>query len=294
MKKEIKTRKNERVISTLNPKEMLNMFLKEDIMKKWTEDFIDDDTKEVVSIERCELLFRKGTLVDQDVQQGINFYIIEGTIEEPVVLSDTQRNAIYGNRMTYGPMHAKVTFGSKSHNVFLLAYGIDHAMDIIRDYFEQECNGVFFVTSIKFLDWMDFIDAKPRKLDLNEEYLNDNIDFDEYCNAKENGEGKEEDVSQRKYWQVDIMLDWETKKARFTDEDGSTFLVHAMTAEDAVEDILNRMTAEDHKKRDEATRKVDGEKVFTYRLTKVQQMPFYAHIPLQFSIDNDNRKAEEL
>lgn len=63
----IETKNNEIRYFTSDPQKMLNKYLAQRVLKTWTEDFIDEDTSEVVSIERNELLFQRGTLIDQDV-----------------------------------------------------------------------------------------------------------------------------------------------------------------------------------------------------------------------------------
>lgn len=57
----IETRKTEQRYVTSDPAKMLNMYLAKRVLKTWTEDFIDEDTQEVVFIERNELLFERGT-----------------------------------------------------------------------------------------------------------------------------------------------------------------------------------------------------------------------------------------
>ena len=37
---------------TVAPKDGIGMFLAERVCKKWNEDFVDEDTQEIVSIER--------------------------------------------------------------------------------------------------------------------------------------------------------------------------------------------------------------------------------------------------
>lgn len=69
----IETRKTEQRYITSDPQKMLNMYLAKRVLKTWTEDFIDEDTQEVVSIERNEVLFERGTLIDQDILAKIRF-----------------------------------------------------------------------------------------------------------------------------------------------------------------------------------------------------------------------------
>ena len=63
----IETRKTEIRYVTSDPKKMLNMYLAKRVLKTWEESFIDEDTGETVTIERNEILFDRGTLIDQDI-----------------------------------------------------------------------------------------------------------------------------------------------------------------------------------------------------------------------------------
>lgn len=69
------------IIETSDPKVMLDKWLAETVTKKWTEDFLDEDTGEIVEIERNEVLVPKGTLCSQDVVQLITFHLQAGDIE---------------------------------------------------------------------------------------------------------------------------------------------------------------------------------------------------------------------
>ena len=69
----IETRKTEIRYVTSDPKKMLNMYLAKRVLKTWEESFIDEDTGETVTIERNEILFDRGTLIDQDTLAKIRF-----------------------------------------------------------------------------------------------------------------------------------------------------------------------------------------------------------------------------
>ena len=49
-KEKVETKKDEVRYFTSEPREMLNKYLASDVVQKWSEDFIDEDTKEVVSV----------------------------------------------------------------------------------------------------------------------------------------------------------------------------------------------------------------------------------------------------
>lgn len=66
---------------TSDPKEMLHKYLPKHVLKTWKEDFIDEDTHEVVTIERNEVIVDSGEIT-QDKLQQIMFAIQAGDIED--------------------------------------------------------------------------------------------------------------------------------------------------------------------------------------------------------------------
>lgn len=76
------------VIETSDPKEIYGKYLYEAAVKTWTEDFIDDNTKEIVSVERKEIIMERGTYIDQDVLQQLMFSIQANEIEKVKVCNE--------------------------------------------------------------------------------------------------------------------------------------------------------------------------------------------------------------
>ena len=64
-----------KVIETNKPEEIFHKYLAENAVKTWTEDFIDEDTGETVSIERHEVIFDRGTYIDESLLPKIMFSI---------------------------------------------------------------------------------------------------------------------------------------------------------------------------------------------------------------------------
>lgn len=54
---------------TSDPKEMLGKYLPKHVLKTWKEDFIDEDTHEVVTIERNEVIVDSGEITQDKLQQ---------------------------------------------------------------------------------------------------------------------------------------------------------------------------------------------------------------------------------
>ena len=64
-----------KVTETNKPEEMLHKYLAERAVKTWTENFIDEDTGEKVPVERHEVIFDRGTYIDESLLPKIMFSI---------------------------------------------------------------------------------------------------------------------------------------------------------------------------------------------------------------------------
>lgn len=64
-----------KVIETNKPEEMLHKYLAEHAVKTWTENFVDQDTGETVPVERHEVIFDRGTYIDESMLPKIMFSI---------------------------------------------------------------------------------------------------------------------------------------------------------------------------------------------------------------------------
>ena len=67
--------------TTSDLNDFFGFFFAERVCKKWTEDFVDPESDEVVTGERGEILFERGTEITPDVLSDINFYLSAGDIE---------------------------------------------------------------------------------------------------------------------------------------------------------------------------------------------------------------------
>ena len=64
-----------KVIETNKAEEMLHKYLAEHAVKTWTENFVDQDTGETVPVERHEVIFDRGTYIDESLLPKIMFSI---------------------------------------------------------------------------------------------------------------------------------------------------------------------------------------------------------------------------
>lgn len=134
-KEKVETKKDEVRYFTSEPREMLNKYLASDVVQKWSEDFIDEDTKEVVSVERTQKLFDRGRLIDQDLLTQINFHLQTGDIKE-VEVSNQKRLAFENKNTFLHPWQAQAEIGDKKYKFLLYASGISNVIEILNDYIE--------------------------------------------------------------------------------------------------------------------------------------------------------------
>lgn len=64
-----------KVTETNKPEEIFHKYLAESAVKTWTEDFVDEDTGENVPVERNEVIFDRGTYIDESMLPKIMFSI---------------------------------------------------------------------------------------------------------------------------------------------------------------------------------------------------------------------------
>ncbi len=143
------TKYDEIITRTSNPAEMQGKYLKENLLHKWVEEFIHEDTGEKVSVERTEILMERGTFVDGDVFAKILFYLDSGDIEE-VVLTNQYRTAVFeGFSGNYNAWIAVIELAAKKKIFYLYATNILTATNIVQDYVEQKFSGIYRIISLK-------------------------------------------------------------------------------------------------------------------------------------------------
>lgn len=69
----IQTRKDEVRFKNSDIRRIIGKYLAANVLKTWKEDFLDESTGEVITIERNELLFERGKYIDNDLATRINF-----------------------------------------------------------------------------------------------------------------------------------------------------------------------------------------------------------------------------
>lgn len=230
----IESRKTEIRYVTSAPKRMINKFIARRVLRTWTEDFVDEDTGNVVPIERNEILFEKGTYVDADVLSQIQYWIQEGSVKEVEVSNQKRMSFVQKNTALY-PYKAKARIFDKHHTFLLYATSVCNALTILTDYIELNYNGGFTVSDVKELDYfIILIDSlkspKKNETDVDLAYLKDEISTDEYVNAIDGQEHlDDENKGKLKFYQISSRIVSHHEKEGDEEETGQ-FIVQTYTA----------------------------------------------------------------
>lgn len=167
------TRKNEIKFRTRIPEEMHNKFLAEPVLKTWKEDFVDEDNGEVVQIERNEVLFEKGLLIDREIAAQIQFHIQAKDILD-VLVSNQRREAFEVKQRFLQPYMANANIGGKNSKLLLYARDVDNCLEILRDFIELNYASNFAIVGLKVYDNCIFLYDNLKKIS------DETSDSDEY------------------------------------------------------------------------------------------------------------------
>ena len=228
----IETRKTEQRYITSDPAKMLNMYLAKGVYKTWNEDLIDEDTQETITIERNELLFTRGTLIDQDILARIRFSMEADGIKE-VEVSSQKRMAFENENKCLYPYIAQAQIGDKKYKFLLYATGLENVISILKDYIELNYQSGFTLTMAKEFDSCIILtdNLKERKVDsVSEAYLKDEISSEEYLDAIDTEDAEEESKpSEKKFYQIETKVTFDDEEERT-----QTFVVHAFNVDRAM------------------------------------------------------------
>lgn len=279
------TRKTELRYVTSDPKKMLNMYLAKRVLKTWTEDFVDESTGKVVSIERNEVLFERGILIDQDVLTQIRFCMEADGIKE-VEVSNQKRMAFENENKCLYPYIAQAQIGDKKYKFLLYATGLDNVIAILKDYIELNYQSGFTLTMAKEFDSCIILtdNLKERKVDsASEAYLKNEISSEEYLDAmdSENTENEEPKPDEKKFYQIGTKVVFDDEEERI-----QTFVVHTFSVDRAMMLITHWI-----KNKEDEYEKQAKEKGYEYEKREIhtsiesaKPIPVGRFIPREFSM----------
>lgn len=219
----IETRKTEQRYVTSDPAKMLNMYLVKGVYKTWNEDFIDENTQEKITIERNELLFTRGTLIDQDTLAQIRFSMEADGVKE-VEVSNKKRMAFENENKSLYPYIAQAQIDDRKYKFLLYATGLENVIAILKDYIELNYQSGFTLTMAKEFDSCIILtdNLKERKVDnSSEEYL-------DTMNSEEVDE-EESKPNEKKFYQIETKVTFDDEEERT-----QTFVVQTFNVDRAM------------------------------------------------------------
>lgn len=271
----IETKKNEERYVTSDPRLMLNKYLAKRVLKTWTEDFVDEDTGQVVSIERNEVLFERGDLIDQDRLAQIRFSMEADGIKE-VEVSNQKRIAQEQPSTYLHPYIAQAEIKDKKHKFLFYASTLDSALLILKDYIELNYSFGFTILMVKEFDSCIILTdtLKERKIDTLP------IDWEDTDLSVE-GDNEEDKPDEKKFYQIEAKITF--------GEDGEsfqTFVVHTFGVDRAMMLITNYLTKKQEEREKEA--KENGneydKKEIHAAVEAAKPIPVGRFIPQEFSM----------
>lgn len=278
------TRKSEQRYVTSDPKKMLNMYLAKNVLKTWTEDFIDESTGETVNIERNEILFERGRLIDQDTLAKIRFSMSADGIKE-VEVSNQKRMAFENENKCLFPYIAQASIGDKKYKFLLYATGLENVITILKDYIELNYQSGFTLSMVKEFDSCIILtdNLKERKIDsIAESYLKKEISTEEYLDAMSSEDTEEEaKPNEKKFYQIETKVIFDDEEERT-----QTFVVHTFNVDRAMMLIthwLQNKEDEYEQQAKEKGREYDKKKIHT-SIESAKPIPVGRFIPREFSM----------
>lgn len=199
------TRFTEQRYITSDPTLMYNRYFAANLYRTYTESFLDDDTGEVVDIERKELLFERGTHINGDVIAKLRFYLSTGDVKE-VDVTNQQRRGMFSGGGSLRPYIAKVVVGCKKNKILLYASGLQNVIDIIQDYGELTFSGLFDITTAKEIDYAEILIDTLQPIDLTAEYLKDSISMRQWAAAEKSQAPAEGEKASLDLWRLDLEV----------------------------------------------------------------------------------------
>ena len=266
MEKDIQTRKDQVIFETSDPREMIGKFTAKRVFKTWTEDYLDEDTGEVVSIERSEVLYDRGTYIDNETATRINFDIQAGEINS-VEVTNQRRMAFEIPGTSLMPYKVVAKIGGKNHAIIVQAQSITKALEVSKDFIELQYTCGFYIAGVKMLDNIIILNNNLRNLE-------EIHDHDE----NSDGDDKEASIDGGKYYKVEAQVIISTSD----EEDGSpepiySFLVKTKDV-DAAKLVITKYITERVREKQER----DGEERKIIDISLLSAAPY----PCNVVVDN--------
>lgn len=168
-----------KVTRTANSNTMYRKYLAEDVFQKWTEDFIDEDTKETVSIERKQKLFERGTYLDKGKISEVMFAIQAEQIKD-VAVTDTCYDMERFITNSLCPWEVSAATNTQKFLYLVRAQSVEKAITVATEYAGMYL-GLSGWTTVKQVKYCDYRIIEDSDECIPENAPNDyNSDYDYY------------------------------------------------------------------------------------------------------------------
>lgn len=264
------------IVKTVAPKEAIGMYLAKRVLKSWTEDFCDEDTGEVISIERNQVLYDRDKLVDSRIAKDIEEYGIK-----EVQVTNTPGRA--EEMQTFFRLaHIKVTMRGmdKTGVVICRAESMRKGMDLAADYTEGNTEEVFgehqnsfHITDVEIFEHMTFIGRTAADIQAERALLEKDNDAPVKTPFK----------VQATYAKADEWIDNTSNKNAWVKK--RKFVVWSYDIKDAREIVRSWIKKDINTEVGEAKRET---------LVIVSATPFTEHVYLSAAVCNEYIEKEEL
>jgi len=172
--KEIETRLTERKFRSKDLNKIADKYLASNALHTWTEDFIDEDTGEIVSIERNEVIMQRGTLLTPDKVSELNFFFQTGDLKDVEVTTQARPGIVHDFYAACLCEASVSNFPAGTKKYLLHATSIGQAYAIIEDYLELFSSGQNTVKGLKSLGEYSYL--RPNK-ETDEDELREVVPF---------------------------------------------------------------------------------------------------------------------
>lgn len=160
----------EDIIFTADPQQMHGKYVAEDLYRKWKEVEEKTDPKDGhkfnQEVEKKEIILKRGTLLDSDSIQTVQFHLQTGDITG-VYCSAIQRRATLATPPAWQKpwkIQVESNLKPKKHTVILYAKTVADALAITAEYMERTYDGIFTFKSVGNFDDAVFVAPEPREL----------------------------------------------------------------------------------------------------------------------------------
>ena len=160
----------EDIIFTADPQQMHGKYVAEDLFRSWVEVEEKTDKKDGhkynVDVEKREIILKRGTVLDSDAIQIVQFHLQTSDITG-VYCSTIQRRATLCEPPAFQkPWKIQVENSEKpnKHTVILYAKTISDAIAITTEYMERTYDGTFTFLSVGTFDNAVFVAPQPKEL----------------------------------------------------------------------------------------------------------------------------------